>query len=93
MGSQRGAKEAKILPCFDIWLSLGAASRRQPRPSRAGYRMERSAGGVWRCCQTNRNFSPFGTARAGERSLQAERDCHSAKAAELVGLSINEVAV
>jgi hypothetical protein len=34
------------------------------------------------CCQTNRNFSPFGRARAGDRVAQAERDCNSASAAE-----------
>ena len=46
-----------------------------------------------RCCQTNRNYSTFGTVRAGECILQAVSDCHSAKAAELVGLSIDEMTV
>lgn len=35
-----------------------------------------------RCCQTNRNSSPFGWARAGESELHAASDCHTARADE-----------
>lgn len=45
-----------------------------------------------RCCQTNHNLSPIGEAIPYPLSAQAMRFRHSAKAAELLGLTVDELA-
>ena len=43
---------------------------------------------AWRCCQSNRNSSPFGAAWDECATGQATSDCHSARATERLALLV-----
>jgi hypothetical protein len=82
----RPAEKHRLLPAIGEIVARPLVSRRADRPVLplcAGPLIsETSAGGAWRCCQSNRNSSPIDRALPCPAEPQVMSDCHSARAAE-----------
>ncbi len=81
-GGKVRPKVPETFACKPTYDGLAGANQPVPPACAAALLQETSAGGVWRCCQSNRNLSPIDAALPFPGMDQAMKFCHSASAAE-----------